>query len=135
MLIKDNCFCQLWTKPGVGFRTEPWQTYIEHPSGRFVLFKGGGEIIVTFRSLLSPYLHPSTQQVQKDRVQVLRQLSSVRGIMGKLSSDIIGVRNKRQGAWSLRFLKCKYPTVEDWFFLGELLESVKILFILGTDSF
>lgn len=49
----------------------------------------GWEIIVILGFLLSSYLHPNTQQVQKGRVQFSRQWSSVGGIREKISSEIM----------------------------------------------
>lgn len=54
----------------------------------------GWEITVVLGFLLSPYLPPGTQQVQKGRVQFSRQASSVEGIRGKLSSEIMDEGSK-----------------------------------------
>lgn len=73
----------------------------------------GWEVIVTFNSLLSLSLHPSTQRFRK---------------MESSSQAVVLSRRKQREVnhltlCRLKFLKRTYPTVGDSFFFDELLES------------
>lgn len=122
LLIKGSCFCQLWTKTGVCFRAEPWRTYTEHQSGRCILYRVGDHCRSWLPALsLSSSKHPAGSERWSPVLEA--------GVLSRRNQRKVfiwnhGWRLKKQEAWSLRFLKCKYPMVGDSFFLDDLLKSV-----------